>query len=480
MSTAYGNKIHSRWRAILSYTVTTNATSVVVRCKSGFQFINNANYDGSAARYSIINGTKVQPSGSWTVASNGTKYINPSSGTRTITYERGTTSTTKTISFSSYIAGSYAPGTSSGSVSISVPALQSWTLQFDSNGGTGTVANKTKFYNTALTLPASGFTKVGYRQIGWSTNSSATTAEYAMGGTYPAASAGGTLYAVWEAVLLPPSITEFVASRYLNGQEDDEGTSCHINLTYTGATIAEVPQGITCYIYVYDADSERPLSPQHTHILNSAGGSYSATISGTYDVNTNWAVDCFVLVQDDDTIYAVKSDTLPTAKFPIDVLADGSAVGIMMPAQEGTDVSLPLNTRVGGVPVAELFSSIFETAYEIPVSVANGTFTSNGCVAMLIGNILRLYISCNANSAITAGNITNQTMITITVNSDKIKDIYSISTTGGSSGPNSQIYYACDHHTVRLELAAIAQNIARGGTINGYVGLPCTLNLDAY
>ncbi len=71
------------------------------------------------------------------------------------------------------------------------------TVNFDANGGTGTMASHS--YVTGVTdhLPANGFTRDGYNFLGWSTSPDATAATYTDGGTITVTS-DTTLYAVWE------------------------------------------------------------------------------------------------------------------------------------------------------------------------------------------------------------------------------------------------------------------------------------------
>ena len=83
----------------------------------------------------------------------------------------------------------------------------SYTVNYDPNGGTGTVKTQT-LYQNELTTPLYGsadvsdFAKGGYTLIGWTTVPGGTVVSYALGSTLPAplASAGQTvtLYAVWQ------------------------------------------------------------------------------------------------------------------------------------------------------------------------------------------------------------------------------------------------------------------------------------------
>ena len=148
------------------------------------------------------------------------------------------------------------------------------------------------------------------------------------------------------------------------------------------------------------------------------------------------------------------------------------------------NISTDGNLFVQGDNLVSKIQAMLCTAYPETLNVTAGTFTDGGCNASLVGNSLYLYLNAKAKSAITAGNISNQTMLTITFTDSRISVLYSVSTTGGTSGPNSQMQFkgisSGEQHTITVTLAAIAQNIAKDGVINAHVSIPCVLNWDAY
>ena len=148
------------------------------------------------------------------------------------------------------------------------------------------------------------------------------------------------------------------------------------------------------------------------------------------------------------------------------------------------NISTDGNLVVQGDNLVSKIQAMLCTAYPETLTVTAGTFTDGGCSASLVGNSLYLYLNAKAKSAITAGNISNQTMLTITFTDSRISVLYSVSTTGGTSGPNSQMQFkgisSGEQHTITVTLAAIAQNIAKDGVINAHVSIPCVLNWDAY
>ena len=84
--------------------------------------------------------------------------------------------------------------TQAGTVSVAVP-VTTYTVKFNANGGTGTMADVTGVPAGAYTLPANGFTAPAGKQFkGWSTDASGAVIE----GTTYNVTGDVTLYAIWE------------------------------------------------------------------------------------------------------------------------------------------------------------------------------------------------------------------------------------------------------------------------------------------
>ena len=86
-----------------------------------------------------------------------------------------------------------------------------YTIKFNANGGTGTMANLAMTYDVAKALTANAFQRVNYKFVGWATSASATTATYSNKQSVSnlTATPDGTvnLYAVWKLVLEVTSVT---------------------------------------------------------------------------------------------------------------------------------------------------------------------------------------------------------------------------------------------------------------------------------
>ena len=112
----------------------------------------------------------------------------------------GSATKTVTVTFKNYNDDNDDSATKAVSFSVSVPAWTSYTISYSANGGTGAPSSQTKWKDQALTLSSTKPTRTGYSFLGWSASSTATTATYSAGGTYPASlNASDTLYAVWKA-----------------------------------------------------------------------------------------------------------------------------------------------------------------------------------------------------------------------------------------------------------------------------------------
>ena len=84
-----------------------------------------------------------------------------------------------------------------------------YTVTFNANGGSGTMASQTIAVGTSVRLNANAFTRTGYNFDGWAT-SAAGSAIYADGGMFSVTSGDITLYAAW-------SISQYSISFNANG-----------------------------------------------------------------------------------------------------------------------------------------------------------------------------------------------------------------------------------------------------------------------
>lgn len=114
-----------------------------------------------------------------------------------VTHTRGTSAST--IYLSAKLATvERVGGITYASMSYTVPALASYKVSYNANGGSGAPSAQTKYYGKALTLSGTKPTRTGYTFKGWATSASGSVA-YASGASYTA-NAAITLYAVWQKI----------------------------------------------------------------------------------------------------------------------------------------------------------------------------------------------------------------------------------------------------------------------------------------
>ena len=196
----------SKWNPFgVALDLTATAGTVTRKSAEEFEVVINASwecyYSGGATNF----GMKVTSGGKtiYIPEFDGDKYKSSGSGTLTGTYSiSGNGAQTKSISvvFDNYKTSPVKSATKTITLSVDVPAWTSYTIKYNANGGSGAPGNQTKWEGQALTLSSTKPTRAGHDFLGWSTSSTATSAAYSAGDTYPAESnANATLYAVWKA-----------------------------------------------------------------------------------------------------------------------------------------------------------------------------------------------------------------------------------------------------------------------------------------
>gem|GEM_PF-2309022 len=98
---------------------------------------------------------------------------------------------------------SYGAGATISNVTSNITLYAQWvanrTISFNANGGTGTMSSVTVTNGSSYTIKANGFSRTGYRFIGWKTAASSGTS-YSAGGTISSVTSNITLYAQWQII----------------------------------------------------------------------------------------------------------------------------------------------------------------------------------------------------------------------------------------------------------------------------------------
>ena len=193
-----------------------------------------------------------------------------------------------------------------------------YTVKYDANGGTGAPGNQTKTYDVNLTLSSTKPTRTNYNFLGWATSASATSPQYAAGGTY-SANSGVTLYAVWQLAYTKPRINGLSVERCTeDGTAAEDGTYARVSFAW--ATDRAVSSITVTWASVMGGSGSTNIPASGTSGNVSfvfGGGNLSA--DATYTVAVSVA---------DSGGSTPASTTLSSIKYTIDFLKGGNGVAI--------------------------------------------------------------------------------------------------------------------------------------------------------
>lgn len=118
--------------------------------------------------------------------------------------------------------------------------VQTYTVSYNANGGTGTMSDTTWTYpTTSGTVSANGFSRTGYSFAGYNTASNGTGTWYYGGNTI---SSSATLYAQW---------TANTGTVYYNGNGNDGGSTANTTWTYPSTSGTVRANGYTRTGYTF-------------------------------------------------------------------------------------------------------------------------------------------------------------------------------------------------------------------------------------
>ena len=185
-------------------------------------------------------------------------------------------------------------------------AVNTYTIAFNANGGTGTMANKAMTYGVASNLTANSFTRSGYTFKNWNTEADGSGTTYTNSQSVNLTTEHGatvTLYAQWE-----EQVTKYAVQIYGINQDVDENDNV-LGLTFGPAVgdnynnayvtheyeeITENPGNYYVKIVTHSIDSNGTETTSSTYLTNSSGDNVTRdeTEKEKYDVNIHdltWA-----------------------------------------------------------------------------------------------------------------------------------------------------------------------------------------------
>lgn len=123
-------------------------------------------------------------------------------------------------------------------IAVEVPALESHTVSFDANGGTGAPSSVTKWRAEQVSIPSTVPTRANYEFLGWSESKTAASASFLAGKSYWTSDVDVTYYAVWKLVSNPPTVKMEVTRCDSSYTADNEGTYAKVTVTWSVDTSA--------------------------------------------------------------------------------------------------------------------------------------------------------------------------------------------------------------------------------------------------
>ena len=282
-TTVYGNTTN-HWRSYMTYTAgsTNNNTTYSVNVSAaGMQSV-AWGFSISSGIHVVLSATNADSSSStWNggFSSPSGATVSKSFGSRVFSWSKGHSAVTKTVKITVTNSSGYMNGTSSKSVTVTVPAKPSYMVKYDANGGSGAPSSQTKWYNETLTLSSTNPTRTGYTFLGWATSATATSATYAAGASYTA-NAAATLYAVWQ------------GSSYTityNGNGSTGGSTSSQTKTY-GVSLTLRENGFTRTNYAFTGWN---TAADGGGTAYAAGGTYTANAAAT--LYAQWGIDGYTV-----------------------------------------------------------------------------------------------------------------------------------------------------------------------------------------
>ena len=306
------------WRCeMYAAIVSQSNSSVTISCTAAIQTVNGYWYSGlNVHGDATVNGQ---------TASADRTGVNVNAGgnvnivTKKLSVAKGKGAKTINCSGSIRVTG-YAAGTSSASMTVTVPALPSHRVSYNANGGTGAPAAQTKWYGEFLTLSGAKPTRPNYVFQGWSTSANGAVA-YQPGGRY-GSDANLTLYAVWKLATKPPTIPAFTAQRVdADGNLSESGTRVQLAVTYKCDTAGDSSNAVQSLKVAVQSGA---TWAEQTVSASGATGMASAVLDGL-SADSAWRFRATVK----DKYGSVTSyTTVGPQRFLLDFSADGKGIGI--------------------------------------------------------------------------------------------------------------------------------------------------------
>lgn len=199
--------------------------------------------------------------------------------------------------------------------------LNTYTITYNANGGDNAPSQQTKTHGQTLTLSAQIPTRPNYNFVGWSTNPSASGAEYQPGGAYYDNN-NATLYAVWDLAYWSPKITNVYVNRCdSDGANNEEGRYAKVSFKWE-----------CCQIIGANDIKSATVGGYSASVSGTSGTTYIVIGNNSYEPDNVYNIS--IIVVDSKNGTSTYNTYVDSTHFAIDFKAGGTGVAIGMPAKQ--------------------------------------------------------------------------------------------------------------------------------------------------
>lgn len=193
---------------------------------------------------------------------------------------------------------------------IIIPALDSYSISYNANGGDGIFADTTIYYGRTASLISSKPTRSGYTFMGWNTKQDGTGTTYASGATYTdTLHSNVTLYAKWHQNPIIGTRGSISNNTYYQNATGYGATVTYSNATtYDNATISKIYLTLKYGSTSQSSSNKTSASGSFTIVPNTTGTNVTATMTilDSFGSATSYTVG---------TGITVKHNTPPTCTY---------------------------------------------------------------------------------------------------------------------------------------------------------------------
>lgn len=347
MAEVYGNTVHSDWKTYIVYTIKSTQTQVSVTISAMGIYNYSSGWIKTGDRKATLSATgqTTQTSSTHSDIKINAKSKESYLTNKTFTWARTSADQTKTITGKIVWSNGDSAGTSTKSISVSVPALSSkLAIEFDANADdvVGEMPIEYVFSNTATPLQANAYTRTTHNFIGWNTSADGSGTSYADGAEITT-SANVTLYAQWHIKYVLPMVSELTAYRVESNTGStippvkSDGTMGYVSFSLLGGK----------NVNISSANAVATIGGINYTMSNNSGHFYCFTPPNAVSISNQYDIAIEIRIPDTESEVHIVTDATFISKEQVvmSVNADGSMVSFF---QHATDDNVEEMIKIAG------------------------------------------------------------------------------------------------------------------------------------